>query len=391
MRRLSGIAFLSFFLVVMLTVAACGGGGASGGNGGGVFEELLDAIPDTPETRGFLLISDFARVREIFDIPLPDAQADQEDLEDYIIEVGGVNRTILGPRGPFISGLGNFALLQLDRAQYLAFDARNVDQSVEAGQPPGMLEVLRGRFDPDATGRVLGACSECHPPDMKSQAGISFYSWGEDLVSDLTERLAPPAYDQLGRGGRIAVLDDYVFRTVETNGMEALLDTRQGERLSLADREEFRLVAEGLAQLGAYSAFISNETQDWAGIKDDLFRQAALTEREFQSLLEKLEQFPLLRSYQVFASGIGADDTSNYMALVLVHRDSGDAKDNVARLEQRMRGASSIVTGEPWADMIDEMEINAQGRVVLAKLRGDSIANIWDDWVFRRDLFIPHE
>ena len=41
--------------------------------------------------------------------------------------------------------------------------------------------------------------------------------------------------------------------------------------------------------------------------------------------------------------------------------------------------------------MIDDMEIESNSRVLLAKLRGNRITNIWADWVFRRDLCVPHE
>ena len=73
------------------------------------------------------------------------------------------------------------------------------------------------------------------------------------------------------------------------------------------------------------------------------FAQSAL---QYQSVLAELEEYPLLRPYQVFASGIGKDDTSTYMALVLVHRDSEDADENVELFEERMQRAKSIAQAD---------------------------------------------
>lgn len=73
--------------------------------------------------------------------------------------------------------------------------------------------------------------------------------------------LAPPAFDRLGMGGRIAVLDGFVFRTVGTAGMQNAIDTSVGRRDSLAGVDEFRLLAVGLDELNTYSGFLSDQTQ----------------------------------------------------------------------------------------------------------------------------------
>ena len=61
---------------------------------------------------------------------------------------------------------------------------------------------------------------------------------------------APPAFDRLGRGGRIMVQREYVYRTLMTESMEGLIDARLGERPTLRDVEEFRLLAEGFVSGG---------------------------------------------------------------------------------------------------------------------------------------------
>ena len=224
-----------------------------------VLLELLGTIPDTPETREIVLINDHARVRELFNIQLPGPDADKDELEQYRLALG--SRAVV-PRmasESFISGFNEYRFHQLDRRRYLAFDMREVDQTVETGMSPTRLEVIVGHFDPDAADRALKSCDECPTPDRQEWQGIPYYSWGE---GKLELRFSPPAFDQLGRGGRIAVLNNYVFRTLETPGMKALIDTSRGNQPSLADSEEFRLLAQGMSTLEAYSILMSDMTPD---------------------------------------------------------------------------------------------------------------------------------
>ena len=63
---------------------------------------------------------------------------------------------------------------------------------------------------------MIADCAECPEPEILEHAGIEFYSWGEELKLSIDRSLQPPAFDLLGRGSRIAVLDSLVLRTVET-------------------------------------------------------------------------------------------------------------------------------------------------------------------------------
>ena len=300
----------------------------SGSDKVSVFEELLSKIPDTEGNRQYIIVNDYATAREMFGISLPGQDAGEDELAEYfnaLLYSSGAGLTT----GPFISGL-NPQSLPLDHMKFLAFDARNVDQTVSAGIPPRELEIVRGRFDPNATGRALASCSECPPPDLEKHLDLEFYSWGEDLAIKIISRFSPPAFDSLGRGGRIAVQEGYVFRTVETPGMKAVIQVQKGLRDSLGDVAEFQLVAGGLSELGAFGAFISNQSHS-----TETLRQA-LSQRDFEVIRPELEKFPMLRPYQVFATGIGKDETGRYMALVLVHHDADSATENIEQLKKRI-------------------------------------------------------
>ena len=58
------------------------------------------------------------------------------------------------------------------------------------------------------------------------------------------------------------------------------------------------------------------------------------------------------------------------MALALVHANAETAEENVIRLPQRINETSSFMTQMLWAEMIDKIDVRADGRVLLAKLYG---------------------
>ena len=279
------------------------------------------------------------------------------------------------------------------RPRYLGFDVRNVDQSVLAGLEPVAFEVVRGRFDPRATDEALRECSECPPALRDQHRGHSFYSWGEDFVGDSTKFRGPPAYDFKGRGGRIAVEDNYVFRTVWTEGMKALIDASQGQFATLADVEEFRLLAKGMADLEAYATVLSDLTPGFGNILTWIFGdtgQQKLTPAEIEAVTVDVSMTPLLRPYVSFASGQGKDERGPYMALTLVHSDATSAEENVALLRRRIEETRSIWRGDLWIDMVDSMEITAEGRVLSAKLWGRISVN-WYTWFDEREPLLMHE
>ena len=349
-----------------------------------IFEELLGLIPDTPETRSQLWINDYAKASELSDISRGEPNSPPNAVRLYALGMAV---------GPFISGYTDYSTPSVENfRQYLGFDVRNIEQSVLVGVPPGQLEVVRGRFDPDTVDKTLRACSECVPHVLGEHRGVSFYSWGEDRKGDLQKRFSPPAFDWLGRGGRIAVQEKYIFRTVETTGMEALIDASLARRPSMADVEEFRLLARGMSELGAYTMFLTDMTQGWeayggrlVGMYLDDYATQAQSEGVMQEIKEKIL---LLRPYQAFATGAGKDAEGPYIALVLAHANPKSAAENVDRLRRQIEG--TVITQDrkpwrPWPEVAEE--IRAEGRVLLAKLRGQN----WVGWVFAGEPRLLHE
>ncbi len=390
---------LAFLAVV---IAACGRPRPT------PYEDLLGLVPDAAETRSSVFINDYALIRKLFDIPLPGPGADKKEMEEYynyrpplpwkegLPDFRGVGTTAFLSDGYSEWRFRLYELYQGLHRQHLGFDIRNEDQAMVAGAPPRVLEVLRGRFDPEAFDRALSACSgECTPPDTRERyQGMTFSSWGEDFNINLQKRLAPPAFDQFGRGGRIAVQDKYVFRTLSTDGMKALRDAGLDKRPSLADVEEYRLLTKGLSELGAYGMFLTDKTQGFEGTLEAICQGLSIGQQECVRVGEDLEKQPMLRRYQAFASGVGKDERGSYTALVLVHADEASASDNLTLLRRRIEQGTSLAGGDPWTRFFDSrtMEVSAKGRVLLAKLRpAEGRPPIWIEWVLKGDPLLLHE
>ena len=374
------------------------------------YEELLRAIPDTPEAREAVYIEDYALARQIFAdvayMPGPeDDEAVTEEFYDWlppmsfrgdasdppILSFG--RRSFLSPyrHMEYKQAKGMSYTEYLAFSQQVAFDVRNVDRVAvtEPGTLVDVLEVATGRFDPKTIDNALESCSECPTPSLGEHGGISYYSWGEDLQVNKELRMAPPVFDRYGRGGRISVLDDYVLRAYSTANLEALINAYQDNRPSLADAEEFRLLAQEMSQLGAYTMLLSDNT-----FGPDMYRASpmleGLSQGEQDRILAKLAEPVPLRPYQAFATGAGKDDAGPYMALVLVHADGGSAEENVTLLRQRIDEGTGAVYSDPWSKSIDEAEINADGRLLIAKIRGRVAISPYE-WVINRDNLILHE
>ena len=393
MRTLVKLVALATALLVAL---GCGGGGDGAEPGpevatskppekqidveGLTYTEMLEVIPDTSQARGELMLVDLTMVRELFDISLPGEQADDGAVLDYLLELSQLR---LG--GPFISGMDQYGIqTNATFHRYLGFDARNVDRVAWAMTPPGQLEVVWGSFDPEETEHALQACTECPDHVPQEHRGVSFYSWGEDLAVDTTAVFSPPAFDQLGRGGRIAVQEGRVFRTVRTSDMEDLIDASQGKSRSLADVDEFEQMAKTIETLGAYGAFMSDLTFALSGTEAGL----GLTAEQLTAIQEN---YVPLRPYIAFATGAGKDARGVYMVLVLVHDSERLASENKERLQAIIDEAYSFRTNQPWSEFMDGAEIDTDGSLLRAKLHGERIASIWLNVVFNRDSLLVHE
>ena len=368
--------------------AGTGPGEPSGPDSQGTFAGLLKLIPRNDETLKWVSFNDYVRARDSFGIPLPSDDANDEELKEYMRLL---DQVAVMARGPFISGFTDYGQRQLKNQRHLAFDIRHVEQSISALYSlkgfQSTVEVVRGHFDPDATKGALGRCLECPDTHREEHLGQQFYSWGGDDIGVNDGRIfQPPAFDDLGRGGHIAVLDSYVFRTVETKAMRSLIDAHLGQKASLADDRHMLLGARHLDDLGVHSAVLLGDVE-FLGIQSELPRCDYCTSEERDALKEDAEE-TVIDEYDVLGTGVGSDEDGLFGALVFVYDDEARAQRNVRLFEGRLADSVSLAHDQPWREIFQEVEVWHQGRTLMAKLRSTDRPRIWNGMLLDRDTLL---
>ena len=347
------------------------------------YDELLRVIPDTPDTRRQVVINDYARVRMIRNVSPPTDLGDMAQKQTYIEALFGPGAGVRVVPA-FVSGMDQqWARVHIE--QYLGY--RRVDQDIEAGAPPSLYSAARGEFDPAAADRAIDACDVCPAAERGEFDGVPYYSWGEDFALNRDRALAPPAFDQLGRGGRYAIRDQFVLRALWTDGIQAMIAASLGGP-SLGAVEDFRMAAQGSDRLGAYHIVISNRTQGPAEADAIISDAPSESRTRLEAGWRPTPGAAVLEPYRVFAAGAGLDAAGEpYTSIVLVHADEQSAQQNAGLLPRRIHETSSVITGRPWTDYFTGVEVNVRGRVLEARLIGRAVAETF--W-FMEDPLLLH-
>ncbi len=380
-----------FLVLVTVLLASVFGICGCGGTSDNPFLEMLKLIPDTDDTRYSVYISDHARIRELYDVTLPSSDADAEVMEEYIIAlVGGIYVPHRLADCSFISGFGprQYALYSPIRRQNIGFGPLDVDVDISAGVPPLVFEAIKGSFSLSVIEDALSQYDESIMPETSSYQSVVIYNWGPDIHLDT--RLMPPAFDQLGRGETIAAQDEYIFRVLDKDNMELMIDTSQGREDSLADNSDFSLMATALSEMGAYSCFMSDQVlcinnEEILGLlAANIQSGTGISEMTVAEIVQLLKEDivsaaagQLLSFYRTYATGIGEDDEGPFMTMVFIYDSPEQASSNVDIFRQQIMSGFSWWTDAPWQAVIDISEVWAEGRSLRVKLRGDIVF----DWL----------
>ena len=369
-----------------------------GGGFGRTFVDLLELIPDSPDTRASVELNNYELAQEVLEIPAENLN-DHDELVTWYSGTQSDSPTPGLLYGPWLSGYNEYGSNN-PSIEYLGFRLRDVTQSAIAALRPARLEIMLGEFDPDDVDRRIQSCSECPVSNAASlfierHGGITFYGWGGDYQMDLGIRFNPPAFDQLGQGGRIAVMPNLGFRTVETPGMRDLIDARQGDARTLAEVDEFRRIAQSLDRAGAYSAFITDDVGhlDFDAFIDGQIALNAASSEEAQRIRAAYDDATLLRPYSAFGVGAGVEGGQQFMVLVLAHDDAESASRNEELLESQLRTGLSVVTPTTWAEVFDIVDIDSRvtGNILTVKVTGFFGSTNWIKWYYNDDTLLLYE
>ena len=111
-----------------------------------------------------------------------------------------------------------------------------------------------------------------------------------------------------------------------TEGIEDMIDSYSDKIDSLADIEEYQLMAEELAVLDVFHAYFSMNTNsysdmtDWLEQAEDIF---PIRPEQQQRIEESINDTALLKPYQAFATGAGLDEYGYFLAIVLLVLTAG--------------------------------------------------------------------
>jgi len=326
-------------------------------------------------------MNDYARLRAALNLSAPASNATIAEIDAYTQRVALVQ----GSGEPKPTGVT--PAIQGDAAESkaeLGFTIANLDQDVQAGEPPHLFVALRGRFDPKQIDQAVRGDSKFKDQlILGSYQATTYYTWGEDDKVDPRRRTS---VRPLGQSSRLAVVGPYLYWTHWTDGLRDMIDAGQNKTRSLADNADVKLIAGGLARFDLYAVWLTNKgvTIDPASILLPNASPAAA-----RAALDA-QQKEALRPYQALAVGVGQDAQGPFNVLVLLHPDARTAGENVARLKANVETGKSLFSGKAWSEQIEKSEISSDGRLVVAKLRTQN-RTLLADVLSRRDSLLVHE
>ena len=341
-------------------------------------EAVLSLMPDSEVVREIIWMQNMLPVWKYYQscgYPRPTADDGPDGYYNYVIEIprlqDGVPYLSQVSRDhiPWISGITDYTF-SASTFSRMGFDPRNVDFTAKGGKEPFVLEAVVGAYDPDITQASLAECADCMPHDENRHRGYAYYSWGEDFKGDLDLRIAPPAYDYVGRGGRIAVQEGRVLRAVYTEGIHSLIDAAAGAADSLWDSEDMRLVAQAMADLGAYAVSYTEADMSLATLTplNEKPRVEFIPPIEYS--VSRLTDPPALLPFRAIGSGYGLTslDKPPHVFLVVVHDSDDAARANAVRLAARLQEGESLGRGIPFTELIQRIEMEIRGDLLLVRL-----------------------
>ena len=374
-------ALLVLLLVGLLPIACGGGDESSVAEGESAFVAMLRVIPDTPDARFRVFINDYRRLREITGAVPPEHGRDVRAVRTYAEELFRLDTpNVIWPLTVFVSGgprvIGPWTgLEEVLTEQNVGYSFADIELDIQATgltQQEDHYSAALGAFDPAASARAVQNCPDCVPPDAVDEfRGVTYFSWGADDDLVLFNRWTPPAFDGLGSSSRLAFQPQYVLRTYATQTMREMVAASQGEG-SLAANEAFRAAAIALEKEGVYRAFLSDflySVEEYGEYLD--FAYAGGPEAQNWPPDEALFLLP----FEALGIGWILDGFDRKYVAVLVHSSAEAARENGQRFARITAEGTSKFRKVPWSQVIDEVEIEVSGRLVIARVSGYSPMN----------------
>ncbi|MFC2014671.1 hypothetical protein ACFLUP_01615 [Chloroflexota bacterium] len=271
----------------------------------------------------------------------------------------------------------------------LGFTRADITQTILAQADDNRLQyyqAVRGQFSQEEVENAAKTGPLNEHLETMTYRGVEFYGWGEDDDIHMDWR---SGVRKIGRGHRLAYIGDFACWVIWTDEVKEMIDSYKGKVKSLADNEDYRLLAEVLEEMGTVTAFFSAESQSITHVmeihKEELDE---LRDEGQEQFIKEIENEPLLKPYQALAAGAGMDENGTYLIIALANPSEAATKENVGLLEQRINESKVFWKSggdRKWMDSIESFDIKSQGRLTVAKLYGVVFTN-WADFEVSRGL-----
>lgn len=370
-RRLLAIAAgIGAIGVAAAMAAACGGGDSSGGAAcdatPATFASTLACIPDTAGARQELYLT---RAHPL----------------DFYLDLTNARMpplTVLGVGFNYGSHSNNDLLT----AQGLEWD--DFAFFADGGIPPNRFSVARGRFNAAQLEQKVATCSNCPVAAERTDYGGSHYfTWGDPLKVNVSARLAPPFFDELGRGGAMSFNDRYILRGSSTDLIKGMIDVAKG-KAGLGKDPDYTAIVRQADSHKLDQIFITNQVQGPAGPNALPDLGSSADAAALGSAWNPPDSVTVLLPYTILAVGQGEDSMGSYGLVILVHPSTSAASENASRLEKRIAQGKSAISTRTWASLFTSVEAKADGKLTVATLRGPGAHSLVSVLVARDPLFL---
>src|SRR4030042_6178407 len=243
-KLITGI--LPVLLAILLLMAGCGGTAEETG-------------ATTPESNQWL---EYLRILPENDTTLAGACIQTSDLEDILrrYDAEHAQERILSVELFTFNNLQLFSNRDYSDEEWknpLGLTVDDVTAAIVASAgPPQEYQAVYGTF----TAKDIETAAKAGPLqehlEIKSHAGYEYYSWGEDMGIHMSPEWRSNIRN-LGRGHRLSYVDGFALWMIWTEGLTDMIDAYTGNIPSLADREDYQLLAAELEEMDTATAFFS--------------------------------------------------------------------------------------------------------------------------------------
>ena len=283
---------------------------------------------------------------------------------------------------------------------FLGYDATDIDQTLQAGVPPAMITLLRGRFDESA----VAAAWQANGYRMTEAGGIPVASLFEDAEFDVQTEIGKIA---LSKWNNAAILPDGTLAYAATLPLlESVIETATGANgptASLGAREEIATLLSSLEEPVVSAILFDGLTVSaTAQMPVELAVENPELLEELEAQLAEPAPMPpvALGLVGVTAGGPtliyddGEEPVIEMPPATIVYRllmaEPGSAETAAGVVEARLASMQSMRTTQPWSELFGSWDAHAVagGDVLALDLTPapDRPVSGWQQMLYARDL-----